>query len=59
MWWEKDNGTVVFRDGDKDLCFREQGPSLRHFCSSCLTDVQHTVAEVWNELLKVDIALPL
>ena len=49
----------MFRDGDKNLCFREQGPSLRHFCSSCLTDVQHTAAEVWNELLKVDIALPL
>ena len=59
VWWEKGNGTVVFRDGDKDLCFREQGPSLRHFRSSCLTDVQHTAAEVWNELLKVDIALPL
>ena len=23
VWWEKDNATVVFRDGD-----REQGPSL-------------------------------
>ena len=33
--------------------------SLQHFCSSCLADVQHTAAEVWNELLKVDIALPL
>ena len=31
VWWEKGNGTVVFRDSNKDLCFREQGPSLRHF----------------------------
>ena len=28
VWWEKGNGTVVFRDGHKNLCFREQGPSL-------------------------------
>ena len=50
---------MVFRDGNKDLCFREQGPSLRHFCSSCLTDVQHTAAEVYNEILKIRIAFPL
>ena len=37
----------------------EQGPALRHFCSCCLTDVQHTAVEVWNELLTVNIALPL
>ena len=49
----------MFRDGDKDLCFREQGPSLLHFRSSCLTDIQHNAAEVWNQLLKFDIALPL
>ena len=59
VWWEKGNGTVVFRDGDRDNCFREQGSSLQHFHSSYLTDVQHTAAEVWNELLKVDITLPL
>ena len=43
VWWEKDNDTVVFRDGNKDLCFREHGPSFRHFIS-CLTDIQHTAA---------------
>ena len=59
MWREKDNDTVVFRDSDKDLCFRKQGPSLRHFRSSCLSDVQQTAAEVWNELLKIGMALPL
>ena len=59
VWWEKDNDTVVFRDGDKDLCFREQEPSLSHFRSSCLTDVQHPATEVWNKILKIGIALPL
>ena len=58
-WWHKEEGMIVFHDGTHDPESLPQGPSLMHFRSNMLHDVQQHRAKCWEKILKTGVTLPL
>ena len=59
VWWDRDDRSIIFKDGDGDPNFKDEGPSLKHFRSCHLSDVQHTALCAWDKILSLNIAIPL
>lgn len=60
VWWHwKDDGSVEFHDGPNEATDRQQGPSLSHFRSSSIKDVQSSLETAWQQCHEKPQDLPL
>ena len=60
VWWNETPDSFVFFDGDNDPDHREEGPTLKHFRSCTLQDIEKQSAEQWKYILNNhDIEVPI
>ena len=59
VWWDRNDRSIIFKDGDGDPNFKDEGPSLKHFRSCHLSDVQHAALCAWDKILSLNITIPL
>ena len=58
IWWEEEEDSVKFLDGDNDPDFKPKGPKLHHFHANSLTDVYHQASQDWSVILQTQTILP-
>ena len=59
MWWDRDDRSIIFKDGDGDPNFKDERPSLKHLRSCHLSDVQHAALCAWDKILSLNITISL
>ena len=58
VWWKATHNSLVFFDGDKDLECRVEGPSLNHYRSCSIEDIEKQSVKNWKHILENEIELP-
>ena len=60
VWWKATSEGYEFNDGDDDPEFRIEGPTLLHFRSSSIENVEIRSTESWKHILldKIDLPIP-
>ena len=58
VWWDEVDNGIVFKDGDYDPKFRDEGPQLLHFCDSTLNYVQQSANLAWQQVVQTRVQIP-
>ncbi|KAL5517132.1 hypothetical protein EMCRGX_G002607 [Ephydatia muelleri] len=58
VWWKTTNDGVEFFDGDFEDDYRDVGPTMHHFRSSSLVDIDALLLEQWEQCITENIQLP-
>ncbi len=58
IWWKETKDTYHFFDSDTDASYRQEGPTLMHFRTSNLHDVELTSQKAWQQIVQSKTALP-
>ena len=58
VWWKAAPNSFVFFDGDKDLECRVEGPTLNHYRSCSIEDIEKQSVKNWKQILENEIELP-
>ena len=51
MWWKTTDDGVEFFDGDSEEDYKAVGPSLHHFHSVSLEDIDALLLEQWEQCI--------
>ena len=58
VWWKTTDDGVEFFDGDSEEDYKAVGPSLHHFRSVSLEDIDALLLEQWEQCIAQNIELP-
>ena len=59
VWWHNEGNILFFHDGDREPCFRSEGPRLRHIRSCTPQKWQQHCLSSWQCILDNNITLPV
>ena len=58
VWWSQDQDVYRFHDSELDLDNHHEGPKLKHFRHTTLSDVYKHNKEVWRDVVTSGVNLP-
>lgn len=58
IWWSQDEQVYRFHDSDLDQDYHHEGPALKHFRHTSLSDVHTHHSKVWQGTIKSSTNLP-
>ena len=58
IWWKKTDRGVEFLDGSNENDTRQKGPTLMHFRSTSMAEIDLHLVQAWEECLTNKVQLP-
>ena len=58
VWWKVTENGFSFNDSDSDMDYYPQGPSLCHYRSSTLEDIEKKSNDNWEKIIQSDCEVP-
>ena len=59
IWWKDHGNHVEFFDGPDEVNHKEQGPTLHHFRSSNLKDIETHLLACWEKCINEKVSIPI
>ena len=58
VWWRLTSEGILFLDGSSEEDYRNEGPALKHFGSTSLSDSEKSLQQQWEACCSTEVCLP-